>query len=126
MKLCALVQQYLRRPIKNALKVTQAVKKLRKDITIIWGGWHTSLFPKQTLKDEIFIDVTAQGQGEDTFKELVEAYATIGDVSGIKGICYRNNEGQIVKNPPLVIVAIDTFADINYELIDVEKYFAKK
>ncbi|WP_241479978.1 B12-binding domain-containing radical SAM protein [Kordia jejudonensis] len=114
------------RPIKDALNVTQAVKKMRQDIPIIWGGWHTSLFPKQTLKDEICIDVTAQGQGEDTFKELVEAYATTGDVSAVKGICYRNEEGEIIKNPPRVIVAMDTFADINYELIDVEKYFEKK
>ena len=114
------------RPIKDALAVTQAVKKMRQDLPVIWGGWHTSLFPKQTLKDEICIDVTAQGQGEDTFKELVEVYATKGDVSSVKGICYRNEEGEIIKNPPRVIVAMDTFADINYELIDVEKYFEKK
>ena len=114
------------RPIKDALKVTQAVKKMRQDIPVIWGGWHTSLFPKQTLKDEICIDVTAQGQGEDTFRELVEVYATNGDLSQVKGICYRNEEGEIIKNPPRTIVAMDTFADINYELIDVEKYFEKK
>jgi len=114
------------RPIKDALAVTQAVKKMRQDLPVIWGGWHTSLFPKQTLIDEICIDVTAQGQGEDTFQELVEAYATTGDVSEVKGICYRNAEGEIIKNPPRVIVAMDTFADINYELIDVEKYFEKK
>jgi radical SAM superfamily enzyme YgiQ (UPF0313 family) len=60
------------------------------------------------------------------FKELVEIYATTGDVSGVKGICYRNDEGEIKKNPPRTIVAIDAFSDINYELIDVEKYFEKK
>ena len=114
------------KPIKDALAVTQAVKKLRSDIPVIWGGWHTSLFPTQTLEDEICIDVTAQGQGEDTFKELVEVYASNGDVSEVKGICYRNDKGEIIKNPPRVIVAMDTFADINYELIDVEKYFEKK
>ncbi len=114
------------KPIKDALKMTKAVKSLRKDMPVIWGGWHTSLFPEQTLVDEICIDVTAQGQGEDTFKELVEIYATTGDVSSVKGICYRNDEGEIKKNPPRTIVAIDAFSDINYELIDVEKYFEKK
>jgi radical SAM superfamily enzyme YgiQ (UPF0313 family) len=114
------------RPIKDALKVTQAVKKMRQDIPVIWGGWHTSLFPKQTLIDEICIDVTAQGQGEETFQDLVEAYATDGDVSKVKGICYRNEAGEIIKNPPRVISKMDNFADVNYELIDVEKYFEKK
>lgn len=114
------------KPIKDALAVTQAVKKRRPDLPVIWGGWHASLFPKQTLIDEICIDVTAQGQGEDTFSELVAAYSLNGDVSEVKGICYRNNEGEIVKNAPRVIVAMDAFADINYELIEVEKYFEKK
>lgn len=114
------------RPIKDALKVTQAVKQMRSDIPVIWGGWHTSLFPKQTLLDEKCIDITAQGQGEETFKELVEAFATDNDVSSIKGICYRNRGGEIVKNPPRVIIPMDTYSDIDYDLIDVEKYFEKK
>lgn len=84
------------------------------------------MFPTETLVDEQCIDVTAQGQGEETFKELVEVYATHGDVSTVKGICCRANDGKIVKNPPRVIIPMDTFADINYELIDVEKYFEKK
>lgn len=114
------------RPIKDALEVTQKVKDLRKDLPVIWGGWHTSLFPKQTLLDEICIDITVQGQGEETFKELVEVLSNNDDLAAVKGICYRNNEGEIVKNPPRVIAKMDNFADINYELIDVEKYFQKK
>ncbi|GAA0729762.1 hypothetical protein GCM10009430_40230 [Aquimarina litoralis] len=114
------------RPIKDALKVTQEVKKIRQDIPVIWGGWHTSLFPEQTLKDEINIDITVQGQGEDTFKELVETIVKHEEPATVKGICYRNKEGKIVKNPPRVISKMDAFADINYDLIDVEKYFEKK
>lgn len=114
------------RPIKDALHITQSVKAMRQDLPVIWGGWHTSLFPTQTLEDEPCIDVTAQGQGEDTFKELVEAYSTNGDISKVKSICYRNSQGEIIKNPPRTIVAMDTFADIDYSLIDVEKYFEKK
>ena len=114
------------RPIKNALEVTRAVKKMRKDIPVVWGGWHPSLFPKQTLEDEICIDVTAQGQGEDTFKELVEAFASKGPIANVKGICYRDEEGKVIKNSPRIISAMDRFSNINYDLIDVEKYFEKK
>ncbi len=114
------------KPIKDAVMVTQAVKKLKNDLPIVWGGWHTSLFPKQTLIDEISIDVTVQGQGEDAFKELVEAFENKTDLATVKGICYRNSEGEIIKNPPRTIVKMDAFANVNYELIDVEKYFEKK
>ncbi|WAC03777.1 cobalamin-dependent protein [Lacinutrix neustonica] len=124
--LCFGVTSLTGRPIRNALDITQAVRSLRQDIPIIWGGWHTSLFPEQTLKDELCIDVTVQGQGEDTFKDLVETYESDKDLSKVKGICYRNNTGDIIKNPPRTIVKMDAFAEVNYDLIDVEKYFEKK
>ncbi|MGK0421794.1 MAG: radical SAM superfamily enzyme YgiQ (UPF0313 family), partial [Polaribacter sp.] len=91
--ICFGVTSLTGRPIQNALDITQAVRNLRQDIPIIWGGWHTSLFPEQTLKDELCIDVTVQGQGEDTFKELVETFESDKDVSKVKGICYRSNTG---------------------------------
>ena len=124
--LCFGVTSLTGRPIRNALEVTQAVRAMNANIPIVWGGWHTSLFPEQTLKDEPAIDITVQGQGEETFCELVEVIEEKGDLSNVKGICFKNNEGAIIKNPPRTIIKMDTFADVNYDLIDVEKYFEKK
>ena len=113
-------------PIKDALEITKAVKSMRQDLPVIWGGWHTSLFPEQTLIDEKTIDITVQGQGELTFKELVETISSKASLENVKGICYRNDAGEVIKNPPRPISPMDNYADINYELIDVEKYFEKK
>lgn len=113
-------------PIKDALFITSEVKKLNKNLPVIWGGWHTSLFPEQTLHDEKNIDITVQGQGEETFKELVEALSNQQSVASIKGICYRNENGEVIKNSARTMVPMDTLSDVNYDLIDVEKYFAKK
>jgi len=113
-------------PIKDGLLISRNVKALRNDIPVIWGGWHTSLFPEQTLVDEASIDITVQGQGEQTFNELVNALAMGTSLSTIAGICYRNAEGTIVKNSPRIITPMDQFSDVNYGLIDVEKYFEKK
>ena len=60
------------RPIQDALHVTRAVKQQYPSLPIIWGGWHPSLFTQQTLTDESAIDITVQGQGEQTFAELAE------------------------------------------------------
>ena len=113
-------------PIKDALYITSEVKKLNSNLPVIWGGWHTSLFPEQTLYDEKNIDITVQGQGEATFKELVEAISNNQTIENINGICYRNENGEIIKNPARTISPMDTFSDVNYDLIDVEKYFIKK
>lgn len=113
-------------PVKDALEITKKVKGLAPNLPLIWGGWHTSLFPEQTLIDEPGIDITVQGQGEQTFRELVDALANDKPLKAINGICYRNELNEIVKNPPRILVPMDDFGEINYDLIDVEKYFAKK
>jgi len=124
------------KPIKDALFVTEKIKELKPEITTVWGGWHTSLFPTDTLKDTTFIDVTVQGQGEVTFKELIEKIAVNQKVlksstakeifKDVKGICYRNHKNEIIKNPPRVVTKMDDLAPINYNFIEVEQYFKAK
>jgi len=112
-------------PIKDALYISKKVKELAPDVPIIWGGWHTSLFPKQPIVENSFIDISVQGQGEATFKDLVDHLANKISLDGIKGITFRKNE-SIIQNPPRPLAAMDSFGRVNYDLIDVEKYFKKK
>jgi anaerobic magnesium-protoporphyrin IX monomethyl ester cyclase len=124
--LCLGVTSLTGSPIKDGLYISRKVKEMAPHLPIIWGGWHTSLFPEQTLQDEASIDITVQGQGELTFKELVTALDEGTSLELIKGICYRDSSGDIKKNHARVITPMDVFADVNYDLIDVEKYFEKK
>lgn len=112
-------------PIKDALYISKKVKELAPDVPIIWGGWHTSLFPKQPIEENPFIDITVQGQGEATFKELVDHLANKISLAGVKGITFRKNE-NVIQNPPRPLAVMDSYGRVNYDLIDVEKYFKKK
>lgn len=113
-------------PLKDALGVSREIKKRAPHVPVVWGGWHVSLFPEQTLADESSIDVTVQGQGEQTFLELVNAFDTGSGLEEISGICYRMADGAVKRNPARAIIPMDTFQDVDYSLIDVEKYFQKK
>src|ERR687885_1019746 len=75
-------------PIRDALTVSRAAKAARAGLPVIWGGWHPSLFPTDTL-EEPSVDVTVQGQGEATFVELVERLATGQGASGVPGTASR-------------------------------------
>lgn len=112
-------------PLDSALEVSKLVKSNFPQLPVIWGGWHTSIFPKQTLLDESCVDITVQGQGEETFKELVETIAEKKTISTIKGICYRDGE-DVIQNGPRALQDMNHFERLNYNLIDVEKYFQKK
>lgn len=112
-------------PIRDALKITRAVKSVNPHLPVIWGGWHPSLFPLQTLMDEPAIDITVQGQGEVTFGEIVECLASGGDPAEIRGIAFRRGK-NIIQNPPQPLTDMNRLNPVRYDLIDVEKYFRLK
>lgn len=107
-------------PIKNALKISKAVKDGFPDIPIVWGGWHPSLFPEQTL-DNPNIDIVVKGQGEISFAEMLDRFALKQSLEDIKGICYKE-KGVYKENPERVMEDINNFPKFNYDLIDVPAY----
>jgi len=58
-------------PISDALRISRAAKRARPDLTVVWGGWHPSMFSRECLL-ETSVDVTVRGQGEESFAEIVE------------------------------------------------------
>ena len=61
--------------IRSALKIAHAVSKARPELPIVWGGWHPSLLPEQTLSNEL-VDIVVRGQGELTLLEIAERLAS--------------------------------------------------
>ena len=59
-------------PISDALRISRAAKRARRDLPVVWGGWHPSMFSRECLL-EPSVDVTVRGQGEETFAEIVAA-----------------------------------------------------
>src|SRR5215210_4386898 len=39
-------------PIKDALRISRAVKQKFYNMPVVWGGWHPSLFPEETLQED--------------------------------------------------------------------------
>ncbi len=70
--------------IRGAVRMARAVKKEAPGIPVIFGGWHPSLLPGQTLQ-ESFVDAVVRGQGELTLLEVAENLANGKSFSGIQG-----------------------------------------
>ncbi len=117
-------------PIHDALKVSRAVKQARRDLPIVWGGWHPSLFPEQCLA-EPGVDAVVVGQGEETFAEIVDRFASGQSLEGVLGCAYRpspfEGEGMGVRvEPPRPFRDVNDLPPHDYTLIDVPRYFAAK
>jgi anaerobic magnesium-protoporphyrin IX monomethyl ester cyclase len=112
-------------PISDALEVSRAVKRAYPDLPVVWGGWHPSMFARECLR-EGSVDVTVQGQGEETFAEIVQRLGAGRTLEGCRGCSVRLADGSVVENPPRPLAALDRFRAHDYELIPVERYFALK
>ena len=111
-------------PIHDALRITRKVKGKFPGLVTVWGGWHPSLFPEETLRENT-IDVVVNGQGEVPFALLLEAISCGESFAEIKGV-YFKQDGQIIRTMPQPLVDINLFPRLNYDLIPVETFFKLK
>ncbi|MGD9015035.1 MAG: radical SAM protein [Candidatus Omnitrophota bacterium] len=109
--------------IRYALEISKIVKQ-NSSIPVIWGGTHPSLLPVQTLENEN-IDIVVQGEGEETFLELVGALKNKTSLDTVKGICYKQNN-KIKQNPSRPFVDLNNQPPLAYYLIDIDKYLEKR
>jgi anaerobic magnesium-protoporphyrin IX monomethyl ester cyclase len=97
-------------PIRDALAVGRAVMVAHPSMPIVWGGWHPSLFAKECL-DEASVDAVVAGQGEVSFRSLVERLLSGARINGYHSAPLQDLNG---------------FPAHDYSLIPVDRYFALK
>jgi len=102
-----------------ALKASEIVKR-NSDVPVVWGGVHSSLLPQQTLENT-YIDIVAQGEGEETFFELVRALANKDALNTVKGIWYKE-DGQIKQTPPRPFIDLNRQPPLSYHLVNLKSH----
>jgi radical SAM superfamily enzyme YgiQ (UPF0313 family) len=107
--------------IKEALLVSQAVKRKLSALPVVWGGYHPTLLPAQTIANPA-IDIVVKGQGEVTFKMLADALSDGKPLDGIAGLLFKEN-GSVVKNPDRKLTDVNQFPPLPYSLIEMESHF---
>ena len=112
-------------PIRDALRITRGVKRRRPELPVVWGGWHPSLFPEQTLAGA-GIDVAVVGQGEETFEEIVERLVAGERLDSVAGAVTSGDDRSAVHGAPRPMTDINQLPAHDYGLIPVDRYFTLK
>jgi radical SAM superfamily enzyme YgiQ (UPF0313 family) len=120
--LCLGISMFTGPMIGGAIRVATAVKKVRPEIPIVFGGWHPSLTVEQTLR-EPYVDAIVRGQGELTFLELVLRIARGESWNGIKGLSFKE-AGQIHDEPERHVANINDLPTPAFDLVDHGIYAA--
>ena len=97
--------------------IAEKIKEKNPKIKIIIGGHNASFVDEKTLVSFPFIDAIIRGEGENTFKELIETYENGLDEAGVTGVTYRSN-GAIIQNKDRKLTDIlDEFPMADYNFV---------
>ncbi len=111
--------------IKTMLEAARIAKASNPRLVIVCGGAHPTLMPEQTLRNNL-IDVVVIGQGPTTFQELIEALEGRRELSAVRGIGWKKDDGQLVINEARERENISDFSPVPYHLLEhFEDYIIK-
>jgi anaerobic magnesium-protoporphyrin IX monomethyl ester cyclase len=108
--------------IAGGLDAARKVREKYPEIPIVWGGWHPTLLPEQTVAND-YVDIVVRGQAERTFPELVRALENNSGLSEVDGITYKKN-GKILSTPDRAFEDLDNFPPLPFHIIKMDKYIA--
>ena len=108
--------------IPDAYKVAKMVKKNNENAIVIMGGPHVTFTPDRTIKECPCVDFVIRGEGEETFKELVEAIDKGRNTKNILGLTV-NLGGKIKNNFSRPLIRdVDNIPIPSYDLLPMDKY----
>ena len=93
--------------MEGATATSKLVKQLNPELKIMFVGGHVAALPREVLRDEDSIDYICQNEGVYTISNFLRASreSKNPDISSIRGIGYRDKEGNPILNETERIVA---------------------
>jgi radical SAM superfamily enzyme YgiQ (UPF0313 family) len=106
--------------IREAISASRFVRTRRPALPIIFGGWHPSLLPAETLREE-FVDVIVRHQGEKTLVEILDRISASRGLDMVQG-CWFKRDGKIHQNPDRPSTSLSDLPIPAYDLVDFDAY----
>lgn len=104
----------------DALQCSKKVKERFPNLPLFIGGWFSSVRPDLQLATGLY-DAVVLGQGEITFRELVQAVDSGAKLDGVPGLALWR-ENQVVKTDKRAVVGWDKVLNVPWHLLDPEPY----
>ncbi|MDR4509747.1 MAG: B12-binding domain-containing radical SAM protein [Candidatus Brocadiaceae bacterium] len=80
-------------------RLAEWIKNKNREATIILGGPQTTLEPEESIHNKN-VDVVVIGEGHETILEIAGRMSEKKTLEGIKGVWYKNEKKEIIKNRP--------------------------
>ncbi|MCP4649488.1 MAG: radical SAM protein [PVC group bacterium] len=114
---CLFSSQFL-----SAASVCAIAKNVSPEIVTVMGGTHPTFLSEQCLADRN-IDFIVRGEGERTFKELLDCLRCGQSFKDVGGIAFRQDNLVRINPAPMIAEDIDRIPVPARDLLPLEKYF---
>ncbi|MBS3902343.1 MAG: cobalamin-dependent protein [Dethiobacter sp.] len=84
--------------IETAIKLIREFRSKNPEVHLALGGQHATFSSLELFADVLELDSIIRGEGELTIVEVVTRLSQGQDLTGVKGVYFRNKQGQIIKN----------------------------
>lgn len=101
--------------VSSALEISKVVRSYDKNIPIVWGGIHPTLFPEQVAESS-WADFLIKGEGELPFPKLLKFFKGEGDLKNIPGLFYEKNN-KIFRNQEKELIDLNDLPILDYNLL---------
>jgi len=102
-------------------RVARTVRETGFQGPIVAGGPHPTAYPDETLSNRD-VDYLVLGEGEETFKELVESLDTRSDPAKVRGIAFRQDRTTRYSAPRPLTLELDTIPHPAWDLVSFDAY----
>ena len=103
-----------------AYELSRRIKEADEKICIVHGGVHPTVCPTDSLQN--YADFCVIGEGEVTFKELLESIMKGEESVNIDGLAYKLKDEIKFTKPRKFIQNLDEIPHPAYDLVPIEKY----
>ncbi len=104
----------------DAQRCSEKVRARHASLPMFIGGWFASVAPELVLEGGLY-QAAVIGQGELTFRELVQAVEAGEDLENVAGLVLPR-AGELLPTARRAVVGWDHLLDNPWELLDVELY----
>ena len=106
--------------IRSAIEISRLARQVSPELPIIFGGWHPSLLPAQTLSED-FVDGVVRGQGEKTLLESAQRLQEGKSLEGVRGVSFKPG-GNPLHNPDRPVASVEDLPTPAFAMTDFDAY----
>lgn len=108
---------------KESIRILKISKAIKPDVITVLGGVHVSSYADYIIEHEPWIDFLFRGEADLSFPVFIEEIDSGSkNFTIVKGIMYKDKDGNIIKNETERTDELDKIKIPDYKAMDLQRY----